>query len=80
MWFPQPAEHGGMATDICKRFGRKVRSLRLARGWRQIDLAEHADLSPTHISGLETGKREPGLRAIERLARALDVHPADLLR
>ena len=69
-----------MATDICIRLGKKIRELRRERGWRQIDLAAHAELSKTHINELEAGKREVGLRALERLAAALEVEVSDLMK
>jgi DNA-binding Xre family transcriptional regulator len=52
----------------------------MGRGWRQIDLAAHAELSKTHICELETGKREIGLEALDRIAVALDMMPSDLLK
>jgi len=52
----------------------------MERGWRQIDLAAHAELSKTHICELETGKREVGLEALDRIAVALDTKPSDLLK
>jgi transcriptional regulator with XRE-family HTH domain len=69
-----------MATDICIQLGRKIRELRRQRGWRQIDLAAHAELSKTHVSELEAGKREVGLRTLERLAAALDMKISDLTK
>jgi transcriptional regulator with XRE-family HTH domain len=54
--------------------------MRRARGWRQIDLAAHAELSKTHICELELGKREIGLAALERIAMALDTQPSELLK
>jgi transcriptional regulator with XRE-family HTH domain len=69
-----------MATDICIRLGKKIRELRRERGWRQIDLAAHAELSKTHVNELERGKREIGLHALERLAEALDLKVSDLMR
>ena len=69
-----------MATDICIQLGRKIRELRRQRGWRQIDLAAHADLSKTHVNELEAGKREVGLRTLERLAAALDMKISDLTK
>ena len=69
-----------MATDISIRLGRKIRDLRRKRGWRQIDLAAHAELSKTHICELETGKREVGLNTLERLADALEVKMSELLK
>jgi transcriptional regulator with XRE-family HTH domain len=69
-----------MATDICVRLGRQIRVLRRQRGWRQIDLAAHAELSKTHVSELETGKREVGLRALERISNALDIRVSELMK
>lgn len=60
--------------------GRRIRLLRRARGWRQIDLAAHAELSKTHICELELGKREIGLVTLERIAVALDTQPSELLQ
>jgi len=60
-----------MATNVCVRLGRRVRELRKAKGWRQIDLAAHAKLSQNHICDLERGQAEVGLKTLESLAEAL---------
>ena len=52
----------------CVRFGRRIRELGKHRGCRQVYLAEHTGLGMVHISQLEHGKDEPGLRTIEILA------------
>lgn len=69
-----------MATDICVRLGKRIRDLRKARHWRQIDLAEHAGLHKNHVSELERGQREIGLRSLEAVAVALDLTPDQLLK
>ncbi len=69
-----------MASDICVRVGRRIRALRRAKGWSQQLLADHAELERAHVSRLEQGRREAGLRALERIARALDVEVEDLVR
>ena len=69
-----------MASDIRGRLGKRIRELRMQRGWRQIDLAAHAELSKTHICDLETGKREVGLDALERIAKGFDIKLSDLIR
>ena len=68
-----------MATVIRIRLGKRIRELRKRRGWKQIDFAAHAVLIKTHVSGLETGKREVGLIALEPIAKAFDMKLADLL-
>jgi len=69
-----------MATDICVRFGRRIRELRKKRGWTQVYMATHTGLGSVYISQLEHGKKEPGLRTIEILALSFEVTPAQLLR
>ena len=69
-----------MATELSIQLGRKIRELRRRRHWRQIDLAAHAELSKTHICEIETGKRELGINALERLADALELKVSDLMK
>jgi transcriptional regulator with XRE-family HTH domain len=69
-----------MATGIRVELGKRIRDLRRKRGWRQIDLAAHAELSKTHISDIETGKREIGLEALKRIAESLETTLSELLK
>lgn len=69
-----------MASDICVLLGRRIRELRKAKGWRQIDLATHSGVHEVHISDLERGSREAGIRTLQSLAQALDVKLADMFR
>jgi XRE family aerobic/anaerobic benzoate catabolism transcriptional regulator len=69
-----------MTPDLPVRLGKKIRQLRQARGWRQIDLAVHADLSKTHVCAVEGGRRELGVGALIRIASALDLKASELLR
>jgi transcriptional regulator with XRE-family HTH domain len=68
-----------MATDICVRIGRRIRAFRNERGWTQAMLADHADIAREHLSEIERGKKELGVRTLERLAKALETTPARLL-
>jgi transcriptional regulator with XRE-family HTH domain len=56
----------------------EVRRLRQEKGWNQNELAFHADLAPSVISLLETGKREPNATTLRKLAKALGVEIPDL--
>jgi transcriptional regulator with XRE-family HTH domain len=69
-----------MERDICVALGERVRQLRTDRGWRQIDLAEHAGIHENYVSDLETGRKEICLRTLKTLASAFDLKTADLLR
>ena len=57
-----------------QRFGSAIRSVRIKRGWRQLDLAQAAGVSRATISRLERG--HPGslsLKTIRRVSHALDI-------
>ncbi len=54
-------------------FGRNVARIRDERGFSQDKLAEKADLDRTYLSGIERGVRNPGIKVVIRLARALGV-------
>jgi len=69
-----------MAKDICATTGERIRKLRRARSWRQIDLAEQSGVHEVHISDLERGAREPGLRTLSKIAAALDTTLSELLK
>lgn len=53
--------------------GRRIRELRQGQGWTQVELAEHAGLSPGYVAELERGGRNPSLETILNLAAALNV-------
>ena len=67
-----------MSTDL-KRFGQRVRELRLAAGLSQEKLAERAALHRTYVGGIERGERNVGILNLLRLARALRVRVCELL-
>lgn len=60
--------------------GERVQNVRRLRMWTQARLAREAGVSPTTISGIETGKiGRPHFGTLEKLARALGVAPEELL-
>lgn len=61
-------------------FGRRVRSIREAKGLSQEQLAELAQLHRTYVSSLERGHRNVGLDNVFALAKALGVSPAELFQ
>ncbi len=66
-------------NNILKRFGQKVKSLRLEKGWSQKELAHRADLHRTYIGSIERHERNVSLLNVERIAKALKVNIKDLL-
>jgi len=62
------------------RLGKRIQTLRKAKGWTQTDLAVHLDMNRGHISDIERGKREVGIITLQVIARGLDTTMAQLLK
>lgn len=60
-------------------FAANVRRLREERGLTQERLAELADLHMTDIARIETGRRDPGVKVVAKLAHGLSVPTGALL-
>jgi transcriptional regulator with XRE-family HTH domain len=69
-----------MAIDIYVRLGKRIRLLREKRGWTQQQLADMTRIGRVHVSELENGKREAGLRMLEKVAGSFEISVLDLLR
>ena len=60
--------------------GKNVRLARQAIGLTQEQLALEAGLDLTYVGGIERGRRNPTVIALAKIAAALRVEPADLLK
>lgn len=65
---------------IRKALSNNLKKLRRRKGWSQETLAAEAGLHRTYVSGVERGDRNPTIEVIAKLAKALGVRPADLLK
>ena len=63
---------------IEKQFGERVRELRLARGLSQEGLAFKSGIHRTYLGGVERGERNPSLKNIAAIAKALGVNLSQL--
>ena len=68
-----------MTRDICIALGERLRELRRKRGWRQIDLAEHAGIHENYVSDLESGRKEICLRTLQTVASAFGLKVTELV-
>ena len=68
-----------MKNNIQLQFGLNLRKIRKEYKLSQENLALIVELDRTYISGIERGKRNVSLINIVKLARALEVSPAELL-
>ena len=67
-----------MPDDLLNRFGSRVRTLRLAAGLSQEELAHSAGLSMRYVSDIERGTRNVGLRNVGQIADALGISLREL--
>ena len=61
-----------------KLLGDRIRGFRKAKGLTQEKLAELADLHPTFVSEIETGKANYSISTLLSISNALKVNPAEL--
>jgi transcriptional regulator with XRE-family HTH domain len=66
--------------DLRDVFAANLRRLRHEKGLSQDDLAYEAEVSRSYLSQLEKGAFYASLKIIGRLAEALGVEPAELLK
>lgn len=66
--------------DVRARVGQNVQKLRRDRDLSQEELAHRANVHQTYLSGVESGKRNPSVVVLERIAIALEVDISDFFR
>ena len=73
---PRRRRHETAATAL----GRRIRQLRIAKGWSQEQLAEESGLHTNYIGGIERGERNLSLINLDRLAKAFGISVSELLK
>ena len=66
--------------EIREVLAANLKRHRRAAGWSQEELAHRAGIDRTYISSIERRVYSAGVEVIDRLARALGLEAADLLR
>jgi len=61
------------------QFGKKLREIRLKKKLSQGDIARILGVHRSYISGLERGRRNPSLLTVQKVAKALNISPKELL-
>ena len=69
-----------MSGDPIRAFGLVIREMRKARGVSQEALCNEAGLDRPFLSLLESGRKQPSLTTIFRLATVLHMDASELLR
>lgn len=65
---------------VAKKFGDRIRSLRLKKGFSQEKLALSIDMDRTYYASVESGKRNISIKNIEKIAKGLGVSIEDLFK
>ena len=70
----------GPEQELARRIGARIRALRAARGWSQVDLEAHLDrqVKRASLSDFETGRRIPSVRTLIAMASAFEVDLATM--
>lgn len=63
---------------IEKKFGNKIKELRILKRVSQEELAFRCGLSKNYVSDVERGTRNVSLKSIEKFATGLEVEEKDL--
>ncbi len=69
-----------MSKVFHKKFGRRVRELRKARGMTQEQLSLEIFADNSYIANIENAHRDIPLSRIRLIAKALEVEPFELLK
>jgi len=64
--------------DVRKRFGKRIKELRQARGLSHEALARLAGLDTSFISGIEKGEEDISIELIQKLSIAFQINISEL--
>lgn len=67
-------------VDTAKKLGENIRKIRLAKNMTQGDLCNKIGTDVAYLSNVESGKKNPTLATIDRIARALGVSISRLFK
>ncbi|WP_235477355.1 helix-turn-helix domain-containing protein [Aliiroseovarius crassostreae] len=66
--------------SIQSRVSRNIQRIRREKDLSQEEVAHRADIHQTYLSGVETGKRNPSILVVERIAKALGVDVSKIFK
>jgi transcriptional regulator with XRE-family HTH domain len=67
-------------TDICVQLGKRIRALRLQRGWTQFEMSERLGIDRSYLAEVETAKIEVCLRNVALIAQGFGLKAWELLK
>lgn len=69
-------------TDLeyIKNLGQNIKKIRLEKRMNQVDLALACDFKKPNMQRIEAGNTNPTFKTLLKIANALEVHVADLVK
>lgn len=69
-------------SEILKKVGKKIKEVRESKGFSQVELVGkmQGEIDPTNISRIESGRTNPTIYTLYRIAEALEVKVTDLVK
>jgi transcriptional regulator with XRE-family HTH domain len=68
-----------VSSDIKSKLGKRIRALRIEKGWSRVEMADLLAMNRGYLSEVETGKKDPSLTMLKTLAEGLSVPLSKLL-
>ncbi|HVX24384.1 MAG TPA: helix-turn-helix transcriptional regulator [Candidatus Saccharimonadales bacterium] len=65
-------------TSAAQKLGKRLKQLRHEANLTQEKLSIATGISQTYISGIETGHRNPSIKTLDKIAKALGVRLSDV--
>lgn len=65
---------------LTQKLGERLKQIRTKKGMSQGDIARALKVHRSYIGGIERGIRNPTIKNVEKIARALGVSPDKLLK
>ena len=68
-------------SEILRIVGKRIKEVRESKGLSQVELVGkmQGEIDPTNISRIESGRTNPTVYTLFRIAEALEVNPKELL-
>lgn len=68
-------------SELLKNVGKKIQEIRVSKGLTQVDLVGkiQGEIDTTNISRIESGRTNPTIFTLYRIANALEIDLKDLM-
>lgn len=68
-----------ISPDSEFQIGKRIKNARTSKGIKQYELARDIDITANYLSLIETGKKSPSLRTINKIAKSMELSVTELI-